>query len=304
LSASVVATDSQPLPASESQSLNPVKQAKLHIPLPHVGRAFVTLGQTRRHMPQFAMLTEMFTSQPFEASVSQSAKPGTQSRRQVPPPQTGVVFSPPRGQTVPHAPQLAVVVRVSTSQPFAGFASQFAKPGLQVNPQVPAVHVATEFATGAHALPHIPQCVVLDVTSASQPFAAVASQLPNPIAQRRAQAPAAQVAVEFAPEGQTARHEPQLAMSARTSVSHPEATLPSQSPKPALHVMPQVPAAQAGAEFAAVAHIVVHVPQLVTLLAVLVSQPLALSRSQFWNPLVHVSPHTPTMQVRVALTAL
>jgi hypothetical protein len=47
--------------------------AKPHVPDEHVDVAFVTVGQTFAHIPQLDVLVLMFTSQPFDASPSQSA---------------------------------------------------------------------------------------------------------------------------------------------------------------------------------------------------------------------------------------
>src|SRR5690606_13334795 len=55
-----------------------------------------------------------------------------------------LVFAVP--QTVPQAPQFAGSVPTRVSQPFSGFASQSAKPSLQVTEHAPPVHEAAAFA--------------------------------------------------------------------------------------------------------------------------------------------------------------
>ena len=57
----------------------------------------------------------------------------------------------------PHEPQWLVVVRRSTSQPFAGLPSQSPKVPRQVRTQRPAEHVASMLAVGTQTLLHAPQ---------------------------------------------------------------------------------------------------------------------------------------------------
>jgi hypothetical protein len=104
-------------------------------------------------------------------------------------PQTLPLQSWPIGQFVgadgvEHAPQFVLSLRVSTSQPFAAFPSQSAKPLLQLpSPHTPVVHTAEAFAN-AQRIPHPPQFITsLLRTSVSQPFNAMPSQSPNPVAQ-------------------------------------------------------------------------------------------------------------------------
>ena len=61
-------------------------------------------------------------------------------------------------QSVPQVPQLALLVFVLTSQPFAGLPSQSPKPAAQVlTPQLPATHVLAETFAPEQTLPHAPQ---------------------------------------------------------------------------------------------------------------------------------------------------
>ena len=79
---------------------------------------------------------------------------------------------------MPQAPQLALSVRVSTSQPFTGSRSQSAKPVAQaITAQAPAAQVAVALGS-AHARPQAPQLDALVVRLVSQPLAAAPSQSP------------------------------------------------------------------------------------------------------------------------------
>jgi len=70
-----------------------------------------------------------------------------------------------------------VLVRVSTSQPLVGLASQSAKPALQVNPQVPeAAHPPAAFGRSRHRAPSAQQRPRGTRTSSSQPLAELPSQ--------------------------------------------------------------------------------------------------------------------------------
>ncbi len=60
-------------------------------------------------------------------------------------------------QRLPHVPQFEGSVRVSTSHPLAGLASQSARPAAQTMPQRPAVHVRVAPVPPGHTLPHEPQ---------------------------------------------------------------------------------------------------------------------------------------------------
>jgi hypothetical protein len=82
-----------------------------------------------------------------------------------------------RSHTCPHAPQLARVFRL-VSHPLVASPSQFAKPALQVPSwQVPEKHTPAAFGK-AQMVPQEPQFWALDERSASQPLAALPSQLP------------------------------------------------------------------------------------------------------------------------------
>ncbi len=183
-----------------------------------------------------------------------------------------------------HAPQFASDVRRSASQPFAAIPSQLPKLVLQVKPHVAPVHALLAFATAGHAAPHIPQLASDVRVSVSQPFAAIASQLPRPAAHdATVQIPAAHAAVANGSEHAVA-HDPQLATEVRKSASQPLAVLPSQLPKPALQLaITQAPATHDGVAFAS-KHAALQAPQLATDVLRSVSHPFAVFPSQSPRP--------------------
>src|SRR5207244_2296935 len=69
-----------------------------------------------------------------------------------------------------------------TSQPFATFPSQLAKPALQVIVHCDETHAAVPFVALQPA-PQAPQFATLFVVLTSQPFAALPSQLAKPASQ-------------------------------------------------------------------------------------------------------------------------
>ena len=117
------------------------------------------------------------TSQPFTGLASQSAVPAAQVMPHTPPAHTAVDDAPD-GHARPHAPQLAVLVRMFTSHPLPGFPSQSAKPALQPERQRPPTHATTALGPALHAAAHAPQFVTLDSVLVSQPFVALPSQSP------------------------------------------------------------------------------------------------------------------------------
>jgi hypothetical protein len=109
--------------------------------------------------------------------------------------------------------------------------------------QVVPVHAGVPFCT-VHALPHAPQFCTLFVVAVSQPLATLASQLPNPAAQRMLHTPDAQDATPFV-VSQARPQPPQFFALASTFVSHPFDATPSQSAYGARHdVISHLPVAQ------------------------------------------------------------
>ena len=118
-------------------------------------------------LPQFAPSVCRSTPRPLHTLC-----PEGQLTAQVPLPHTC-----PEAQVVLHAPQLALSLRVFTSQPLAALPSQSAKPALHAPmAQPPARHTAVALARGPHARPHAPQWSTLLESSASQPLSARPSQ--------------------------------------------------------------------------------------------------------------------------------
>lgn len=74
--------------------------------------------------------------------------------------------------------------------------------------------------------------------------------------------PPEHVGVALAPPTHTAPHRPQFITLVVVGASQPLPLDPSQSPYPALQVMPQAPAEQLGVALAAVGHALPQVPQL------------------------------------------
>jgi hypothetical protein len=189
-------------------------------------------------------------------------------------------------QTIPQTPQFAVLVRRSTSQPFAAFASQLAKPPLHANVHIPAAQptVAPETASqGAQE----PQCSGSARGSTSHPFAAFASQSRRPALQARVQAPLTHIAVVPVVAVHAALQAPQLARLVSRSVSQPFVRLASQSPRPASQVNPQLPPTpQVAVAPGAAVHVALHEPQVGGLVRS-ASQPFAGSPSQSPRPGAH-----------------
>jgi hypothetical protein len=252
---------SQPLAALMSQSAKPILQlATRHVPAAHAG-APLGVEHTLPHAPQLDAFVCVLTSQPLAGFRSQSAKPALQlATAHIPAAHAGVPFA--IAQVLPHEPQLAAFVCVFTSQPFAGFPSQSAKPALQLAiPQPPAVHTPVALA-GAHAIPHPPQCASEVCVLTSQPLLALPSQFAKPALQLAIpHAPIAHAPVALA-GAHAIPHPPQCASDVCVLVSQPLLALPSQLPKPALQLaIPHAPIAHAPVALAG-AHAVPHIPQL------------------------------------------
>jgi hypothetical protein len=289
-------TVSQPLPLFPSQFAKPAAQEMLQTPPLHEGPPFAA-EQTLLHAPQFAVLVLSEVSQPSETSLLQSAKPGLHRMLQAPPEQDGVPLLVEQG--LPQAPQLVVLVIVSTSQPFVTFPSQFANPALQAIEQAPALQSGEPF-TLEHALPHVPQSEVLVVVATSHPFVTSPSQFPKPAAHAIEQTPPAHAAVPFAPEHAVGQ-EPQWPVSAMRLTSHPSELLPLQSAKPAAHAMAHVPPAHVGVPFV-LEHTVPQSPQWAASLPRLISQPSVALPLQLAKPDVHEIAHVPPAHDREPFT--
>jgi hypothetical protein len=178
-------------------------------------------------------------------------------------------------QTLPHPPQLLVSVAVLTSQPFAGFPSQSAKPGLHAaTVQALLEHPAVPFAM-THVWPQAPQSFGSFWVLISQPLAGLWSQSEYPALQdATVQLPPVQPATPFC-SLQTWPQPPQSFTVVPVLTSQPLAGLPSQSAKPGLHDPTVHAPAAHPADPLATEQTRPQEPQSPGLVFVLTSQPLA-----------------------------
>jgi hypothetical protein len=96
-----------------SQSAKPALQVPLHAPPAQVGVAMLLPEHAMPQPPQFAGLSPVEVSQPFESLLlSQSAKPALQAPLQVPPAQVGIAMLLLE-QLLPQPPQFAGSLLVS-----------------------------------------------------------------------------------------------------------------------------------------------------------------------------------------------
>jgi hypothetical protein len=258
-------------------------------------------AQTAPQPPQAFTLFVVAVSHPFATLLSQLPKPAAHMIEQAPPEHDGAPFWPLHW--FPHPPQLAVLTAVLTSQPFTLLMSQSANAPLHAtSSHVPVAHVAVAFGR-AQATPQPPQLVRV-FRLVSQPFAYWPSQSAKPAAQDATkQVPPAQLAVPFAAK-QARPQPPQCWTLFVVLVSQPLTELPSQSPKPAA----QLETVHWLFEHAGVppcgGHTLLHAPQLLTLVVVLISQPFPTAMSQFWKPALQAIEHWPPAHDGTPLFAL
>jgi hypothetical protein len=143
---------------------------------------------------------------------------------------------------------------------------------------VPDAHVFVPF-TAEQTVPQAPQLELFVLRLISHPVEANVSQSPYPALQLMEQTLPAQDGVPFVPL-HACPHPPQFAALVARLVSQPFAALLSQFPKPELHVGTQALDVQAVVPFALLQGLV-HAPQLLMSLVVLVSQPFEALPSQF-----------------------
>jgi hypothetical protein len=192
----------------------------------------------------------------------------------------------------PHAPQLAVDERVSTSQPSAATPLQSAKPASQrPTTHAPPSHAAVALAS-AQVLPQRPQLVAAVSRLVSQPLVPLPSQSPKPAAQVKPHAPAVHAGVALAGDGHARPHTPQW-LSDDVSTAHE----PAQLVSPAAHVERHTPAEHTSPA----AHARPHVPQAARSDCVLTSHPSAAMALQSAKPALQAKPQAPAAQVAVAL---
>jgi hypothetical protein len=190
---------------------------------------------------------------------------------------------------MPQPPQCAALVRVSVSHPLPARASQSPKPVTQAPiRQAPAAHSAAATPGPTQVRPQLPQWSVARDRSVSQPSPGLPLHSPKPAAQVTAHAEATHAGTVFRGAGHDRPQAPQAVTLLRVSVSHPFPALPSQSPKPALHIpTAHTPAAQAAVAFAGM-HARPQPPQWATPVRVSVSHPLAAIPSQSAKPAAQV----------------
>jgi hypothetical protein len=294
LTSAVVAL-SQPFLGLPSQSAKPAEHVGTQVPPVQVvvPCAFV---HAIPQPPQLVMLVLKFASQPLLALPSQLPKPALHVGTQTPVVQ--VVDPLAFVQALPHAPQFDTEVFVLASQPVDASPSQLPKPVLQAIVHAPREQPADPFVP-LQTVPHAPQFDTFVSVLVSQPLFGLLSQLPKPeLHVPSVQVPLTQVSLAFA-RLQTAPHAPQFARLVFVLVSQPLPELPSQSPRPGLHVdTPQTAPTQFGVPPEA-GHTLPHVLQLLTSEFVFVSQPLFGLPSQFLNPEEHVGTQAPPVQAVV-----
>jgi hypothetical protein len=309
---------SQPLAGSPSQSAKGATQVNPHDPALHVETALAGSGHTCPHTPQCSGVVSVLLSQPFSVRPSQSAKGVTQLYPQLPARHSATALRSQSSkgaaqskvqaraaqraaalagaeQAIPQPPQFARFVRTSTSQPFAAFASQFAKSTVHAKVHSPEAQPTVAPDTASQGAQE-PQCSGSARGSTSQPFTVFASQSRRPALQTRVQAPPTHVAVVPDVAVQAIPQPPQLARLVSRSVSQPFVRLASQSPRPASQVKLQLPPTPQVADAPGGAvQVAPHEPQ-VGGEARSTSQPFAGSPSQSPRPGAHAYTQAPATQ--------
>jgi hypothetical protein len=139
---------SQPLALLPSQLPKPALQLAMpHAPIVHEAAPLLGVAQTVPHAPQLDRLLLRLTSQPLDATRSQSAKPELhESTRHAPDTHTGAAFG--SAHAAPHAPQLA-----GSNVVFVHVPEHTVRPAPQVGAHEPAEHTCP----AGHTVPHEPQ---------------------------------------------------------------------------------------------------------------------------------------------------
>lgn len=313
-----------------------------HTPPVHVADALLPPTHNAPHRPQFAIVLRKSTSQPFEATPSQSEYPAAQTTLHAPEAHDAVALGRVR-HTLPQAPQLLTSAVVAVSQPSVLTPLQSPNPPTQLCPHTPPTQERTAFERTGQAAPHPPQFDTSVISELSHPLVAAPSQSPRLLAHVNPQVPDVHTAVANAGVEQLTPHPPQLRGSAlmfahtpeqlesepqslvhvppahrypaaqarpqapqsvsdvSRPVSQPFEATPSQSPKPAAHVVTRhVPAAHPATATLGSEHAIPQPPQWELSVSVLTSQPLAANRSQSPRPLAQVKPHVADAHTAVA----
>lgn len=200
----------------------------------------------------------------------------------------------------PHAPQSAKVVCRLVSQPSLARPLQSPKPGRQrATVQAPAAQPSVSVLGSAHVVPHDPQLAGSTAVFAQKVDGAVphvVSDAPQVVPHRPPE--------QTWPLGQVMPHPPQFALSVVVFTSHPSDALWSQSAKPVRHdATAQAPLVHVVTALAST-HASPQAPQLVALVWVLVSHPLAAIPSQSpWPDAQRTTVHAPPEHPAVAVFA-
>jgi hypothetical protein len=232
---SVLVLVSQPFEGLLSQLPKPALHApSVQTPATQLSAAFARL-QVAPHPPQ-SLSVLMFLSQPSLGFPLQLAKPAEHTGEHAPDTHAVVPFV--FEHAVRQVPQFEVVLS-GASHPLPGRPSQFPKPGLQVNEQALPLHDDTAFAA-LQTVPQAPQLLALFAVFVSQPLAGTPSQSRKVPLHTGVHAPATQLVVPFWFE-QPLPQTPQWDVLVLVFVSQPLLGLPSQLPKPTLHVGEHAP---------------------------------------------------------------
>ncbi len=273
---------SQPLVRlSVSQSAKPELHVPVHAPPEHA-RVMLLVEHAMPQAPHAVAVVFVSVSQPSVWRFAlQFARPAAQVPLHALDPQVREAM-PVALHTVLQAPQLFGSRVVSTQVALAPL------PQVVSDPQ-DTWHVPPEQnCPAAQAFPQAPQFALLLVMFTSQPSAAVPLQFAKPALQlEMPQVLAEQLAVAFGTE-HTMLQPPQFVALLVVFVSQPLLRLPSQLPRPVLHVMPQRPAVQV-----AVPPVLVHArpqtPQFDTFVVRVTSQPLVDTPSQSAVPVAQLT---------------
>jgi hypothetical protein len=194
---------SQPLSALPSQSPKPAAQVIRQRPAAQPAAPLGPAGHTFPHAPQWLALVPVFTSQPFVASPSQSAKPAAQVIRHTPITHEGAALGP-AAQAFPQRPQ-SVASDCKSTQVIPHRVCAIPQPDTQRDTPPIVEHSGV---APAHTFPHAPQLAVPS-REASQPFALFPSQSAKPARQRRVHADITHAGAALGAPGHTVPHEPQ-----------------------------------------------------------------------------------------------
>lgn len=190
-----------------------------HVPVAHDPAALAG-AHGLPQSPQSAVVVSD-ASQPSAYWPLQSPQPVEQAATwQVVPLHAGVPWA--TEHMAPHAPQLATLFVIATSQPSTALLLQFAKPDWHAMPHWPAEQDGTPLVE-SQAFPQPPQLLVLVWVFTSQPLPASVSQSAKPVLQ----APSAHVPVVHCAEAfgklQTLPQVPQFETLLARSTSQPSA---------------------------------------------------------------------------------